>query len=501
MLVLFFFSIILACNMATAFYYEPEPRMGVRFTQRGLERFCQKGYSLVPDIISKMQAFNIPEIVVAGIKISLSNIRPCTVRVSTMKVFMQDDNFVKMEVRDGLMQLSMRLTVSFAVVSGTVDSVLTLKDFGADMSLRVGEDPTCQYHLGLFNISSVVYSSGLAIDAIGVDDGGSIIANAIQGMRPTLESLMKNTVLQSLLNTIFKSLKQSMLRVPIIVQFNEFFSDQRYISGVNIIDNKVVANYGGMITIADPKNWRNQVAYLNPAPLHNPKIVYTDREYELFFDREAINSYLYAWHVAHDKFKATGLRVQYSTIKSQNIPGLKDVLLKEGILSNESDRGNDVIIELAIQLNKDTAPCVPWIGASAIPVSFTGTFEMTASNPSVSITLTSVESSILFSSLFKLRKRSYGFANDQARAYLVLTDLNGISTITNSGGAMDNSDSLLKYMIMTEYLPYLNNILFNPGLPLMNGNFIDITTVTPIYLCNEDRILFIANIEENKYFA
>lgn len=495
-------SAALACNMATAFYDEPEPRMGVRFTRRGLERFCQKGYSLVPDIISKMPVFKLPEIMVAGLRISLSNIKLMSVRVATMKVYLLSNNSVKMEARDGLMQLSMRLDASMLSLglSGIVDCTFTLKDFGADISMKLGEDSGCPYHLGLFDISNIVYSSGFDIDATGADNGGSIIANIIYGMKPTLEGLVQNTVLQSLLNTIFNSIKQSMLKVPIIVQFNEFFSDQRYIGGVNVISDKVVANYGGMITIADPNNWKNQVVYHNPAPLCEPKIIYTDREYELFFDRESINSYLHAWHVAHDKFRADGLSIPYSAVKLKDLPGLKDVLIKEGILSNENDPGTDVTLTLSVHTSKNPAPHVPWIGAAALPVNLTGSFSVTASKLSTSSTLISVDGSVLFSSVLKLRKELFGYANDQARAYLVLTDLNNIDITTSAGGVVSNVDSLLRYMIMSKYLPSLNKILYNPGLPLMNGNFVDTDTSIAIYLCNESRVLFVADIEENLYF-
>ncbi|ESU43223.1 Hypothetical protein GSB_152908 [Giardia duodenalis] len=346
MLAILLLSAALTCDINTPFSDEPEHGMGVRFTRRGLEKFCQKGYEIIPDIISALPPFRIPEITLGALKFTLSNVRPRAVRVSTMKVYFRDSNFVKMEARDGSMQLSMRLEATITGISGTVDCIFTLKNFGADISLRIGDDPDCHYHLGLFDISSIAYSSGLDIDAIGLDTGGSILANAIQGMAPTLETLVKDTVLQALLNAIFSAIKQSMLNLPLVVQLDDYFTDQRYINGINVIGGKIVANQGGFTMIAHRKEWSVRALYPNKITSPPPKTVYTNRDYELYFDRESVNSYLYVWHTAYNKFKASDLTVTYSTIKSQNIPGLADALVKAGLLSNAGDSGRGVTLAL-----------------------------------------------------------------------------------------------------------------------------------------------------------
>ena len=491
------------CNMTTAFFDEPEHGMGARFTRRGLEKFCQKGYEIIPDIISALPPFRIPEITLRALKFTLSNVRTRAVRVSTMKVYLQDNNFVKMEARDGLMQLSMRLKAIITGISGTVDCTFTLKDFGADISLRLGDDPTCPYHFGLFDISNVVYSSGLDIDAIGLDTGGSILANAIQGMAPTLEALVKDTVLQALLNAIFSAIKQSMLDLPVVVEDNDYLTDQRYINGINVIDGKIVANQGGFSIVVDPSDWSVRALYPNKITSPPPRTVYTNRDYELYFDRESVNSYLYVWHTVYDKFKASDLTIPYSTVKSQNIPGLADALVKAGLLSNAGDSGRGVTLALAVSPSKSAAPHIPWVGAAALPVNLTGALVVTASKASSSTpaTLVSVEGSVLFSSLLRLKKHTYGFANDQVRAYVGLLGVYSIDITQSTVGYMNDPIALLEYMVSEKYLSFVNPILAEPGICLMNGNFIDYATVSTVYLCGEDRVLFASDIEKNRYFA
>ncbi|EFO61998.1 Hypothetical protein GLP15_4118 [Giardia lamblia P15] len=503
LLLLLLLSIILACSSRTPFTEEPSHGMGVRFTRRGLEKFCQKGYAIVPDIIAAMPSFQLPEITVGTLKFTLSNVKPRAVRVSTMKVYLQDNNFVKMEARDGLMQLSMRLKATITGITGTVDCTFTLKDFGADMSLRLGDDPTCPYHFGLSDISNVVYSSGLDIDAIGLDAGGSVLANVIQGMAPALETLLKDTVLQLLLDTIFQSIKKSMLDLPLIHQLDDYFTDQRYINGINVIDNKIVTNQGGFTMIANREDWSPRALYPTAISSPFPKTVYSDRDYELYFDRESVNSYLYAWHMAYDKFKADDLTVSYSAVRAQNIPGLAEALVKANILTNVDDLGIGVTLALSVHPSKDVAPHIPWLGAAALPVNITGALAVTASKASSQspVTLVSIEGNVLFSSALKLRKFIYGFNNDQVRAYVELLEVCDIDVTKKYNGDMDDPVPLLEYLLLDKYLLLANEALIDKGICLMNGNFIDYATIDAVYLCNEDRVLFVSDIERNQYFA
>ncbi|ESU40475.1 Hypothetical protein GSB_152212, partial [Giardia duodenalis] len=123
-----------------------------------------------------------------------------------------------------------------------------------------------------------------------------------------------------------------------------------------------------------------------------------------------------------------------------------------------------------------------------------------ASNPTLA-TLVSVEGSVLFSSLLRLKKHTYGFANDQARAYVELLGIYGIGIIQSTVGYVNDPIALLAYMVSEKYLPLVNPVLAEPGLCLMNGNFIDHATVSTVCLCGEDRVLFASDIEGNRYFA
>lgn len=501
LLILVLFPITLTCLLRTPFTEEPKHGMGVRFTQRGLEKFCQKGYTIVPDIIASMPPFQIEGITLGPLTLTISNIKPRAVRVSTMKVYFQDNNYVKMEVRDGLMQLSMRIEASLMGGTGSVDCIISLKDFGGDISLQIGDDKDCPYHFGMFDIKSVPLTSGLTIDAVGLDAIGSILANTLQGMAPALDTLMKNIILQSLLNTIFVAIKQSMLNLPLVSQLDDYFTDQRYINGINIIDKKIVTNQGGMITIADKTDFKRRAPYPNPILSPVPKIIYTDRDYEFYVDRESINSYIYALHIVYYQFRAQSYPIKYSDIKAQNIPDLAQALVDVQILNSLDDPGTDVTIVLSVEPCND-APHITWIGAASLPTIFKEKLVVTANKKSVpdSKTLVDIDGDMLFSSVLKLKKYTFGFANDQARAYLELNGLYNVTITRKVDGGMDNPEPLIEYLVSEVYLPILNSILSYPGICLMNGNFIDYSTLTAIHLCDEDRVLFVADIEKNPYF-
>ncbi|ESU39234.1 Hypothetical protein DHA2_150120 [Giardia duodenalis] len=69
------------------------------------------------------------------------------------------------------------------------------------------------------------------------------------------------------------------------------------------------------------------------------------------------------------------------------------------------------------------------------------------------------------------------------------------------GGGIDDPVPLLKRLLLDKYLPLVNPILAETGVALMNGNFIDYATIDTVYLCSEDRVLFVADIEKNRYFS
>ncbi|ESU43222.1 Hypothetical protein GSB_152907, partial [Giardia duodenalis] len=112
-----------------------------------------------------------------------------------------------------------------------------------------------------------------------------------------------------------------------------------------------------------------------------------------------------------------------------------------------------------------------------------------------------VEGSVLLTSALKIKKFVYGFNNDQVRAYVELLSVYDIAVTKNDNGDTSYTVPLLAYMVSETYLPFVNPILAEPGICLMNGNFIDHATVSTVCLCSEDRVLFASDIERNRYFA
>lgn len=493
--------LLYGCNDPVISEVPPSHGMGVRYTERGLEKFCQKGYAIVPDIISQMQPFVIEEISLVGLRISLVNIRVRTVRLATMNMFLHRDGRIKMEARDGLMQLSMRVIATIKSITGQIDVMFSLKDFGADLSALIGEDPDCAFHFGLFNFSNKVYMSKLDMDAVGLDTIGNIIANMLQTMIPMLESLLRETILQKMLDVILQSVRNIMLGMPTMSRKGEYRTDQRYLRGINILDKKIVADLDGYSYICHPgtdtpASTRYPVNISSPPP----KTVYSDKDYEIYFDREAINSYLHAWQSHYNTYSLTNINVRYRDIQATKISGLVDALVEAGVLNSENDTGDGVELSLSVQLTKP--PYVPWIGAAGLPVYLDGTFDVTARKGNENKHIIRLDSTALMLGIFNLSSFNAGFNSDRAYGYIVLTDLVDLTVakIENSYAKLD-SIALIKYMISTLYIPKVNKVFEEPGIILINGNFVNYKTATAVYLLAEDRILFIADIVSNPYFS
>ena len=108
---------------------------------------------------------------------------------------------------------------------------------------------------------------------------------------------------------------------------------------------------------------------------------------------------------------------------------------------------------------------------------------------------------MLLTSALKLKKFVYGFNNDQVRAYVELFSVHDIAVTKNDNGDTSYTVPLLEYMVSERYLLFVNPVLAEPGICLMNGNFIDYATASTVCLCGEDRVLFASDIEKNRYFA
>ena len=495
-----FIALLCRCNDPVVSDVPPSHGMGVRYTERGLEKFCQKGYSIVPDILAQLPPFEIEGIALGGLRISLSNVRVRAVQLATMKMFLQSSGRIKMEGRDGFMQLSMRIGATLGTLSGAADAIFSLHGFGADLSARIGEDFDCPFHFGLFEFANQVYISKLDVDAVGLDTIGSVVAMALQTMAPSLESLLRTTILQSMLDTILHSIQNIMLGVPTMSCKDEYRTDQRYVSGINILGGKVVADLDGYSYICypgtdTPASERYPVDISSPLP----KAVYSDRDYEIYFDREAINSYLHAWQSLRSSYDLSGLNAEYRDLKEAGIPGLAKALVEAGLLASEDDAGSDVKLGLSVRLAK--APHVPWLGAAGFPVYFDGIFYITARKDVEIRSLAKIEGVAVILGTLNLSSYNAGFNSDRAYECVVLKDLVELTTTKVESSCLElDSNALARYMISVGYIPEANRVLSDPGIILINGNFVNYTTAVAVYLPTEDRILFTADIAGNPYF-
>ena len=156
MLALLLSSLTLACNTTTTFPEEPNHGMGVRFTRRGLEKFCQKGYEIIPDIISALPPFRIPEITLGSIKFTLSNVKVRAVRVATMDVYLQSDSLVKIKPRDKATHLPRQLRAAVIGISGSLNCALTLREIAENTSPQTRISPAAPTVQGLWHLRPCV---------------------------------------------------------------------------------------------------------------------------------------------------------------------------------------------------------------------------------------------------------------------------------------------------------------------------------------------------------
>ena len=277
MLVSLLFSMVLACNTDTALTEEIESRLGTRLVRWGLEKFGQKGYTVIPNIVSAMPSFRIPEIAIGPFRFALLNMKPRTMHISTAKEYRQNNSLAEIKPHNKMMQLSIQLKAAVFGISGSLNCTLTFRDMIENTSPRIEDLPNCSYQLKVFGISGPVCPSDPGIGAVALDKGRIILMNTIQGTKSTMKTV--ETVLQSLAGAALNAAKQPVLKMLQATHLDEDFADRCYISGDGLTDSEFAAP-------ADQKNRKDQASYLSkilPPPL---KTAYNDEDYGLCIYKE-----------------------------------------------------------------------------------------------------------------------------------------------------------------------------------------------------------------------
>ena len=118
MLVPLLFSMVLACNTDTALTEEIESGLGTRLIRWGLEKFGQKGYTVIPNIVSAMPSFRTPEIVIGPFRFAFLNMKPRTMHILTTKEYLQNNSLAEIKPRGKVTHLPMQLGLLSAGYQG-----------------------------------------------------------------------------------------------------------------------------------------------------------------------------------------------------------------------------------------------------------------------------------------------------------------------------------------------------------------------------------------------
>ena len=270
MLVPLLFSMVVACNTDTALTEEIESGLGTRLIRWGLDKFGQKGYTVIPNIVSAMPSFRIPEIAIGPFRFALLNMKPRTMHISTAKEYRQNNSLAEIKPHNKMMQLSIQLKAAVFGISGSLNCTLTFRDMDENTSLRIEDLPNCSYQLKVFGISGPVYPSDPGIGAIALDKGRAILMNTIQGTKITLKSV--DAMLQSLTGAALNTVKQPVLSMLPATHLDEHFADRCHISGSGLTDSELAAPTG-------QKNRTDQAPYLSKMPPLSLRTAYSDEDY------------------------------------------------------------------------------------------------------------------------------------------------------------------------------------------------------------------------------
>ncbi|TNJ29732.1 BPI domain containing protein [Giardia muris] len=459
--------------------------MSLRFTEHGLEKFCQMGFSIFPSIIQSLPPFNVSDISIATFKLSITNLRIQSFDVSKFLLRFIGDERIRVDMSDGIFMISGDLALkSF----GSLHAVFSLSNFTGSAVTKIVENSNCYYRFELykpFDLATMGYDSfNMDLVSLGGIFGDTLVS-LLNGMHSIIDNVLKGTVMPLIANTTLSLIEQMFQGDAgnITSSNRQLVTDIRLLGPILVSSGKAIANWPGYAYKFDTNVWNidSKARYYENLPSSLPKEVYTNSDVEIVIDREAFNSLYFVLHFHYDSFSL-------------------EIDLTSDLLNELLDNPEKASFEDAkLTLTSTKPPVMSAFHAAAGRTTFEYKYSIALQN--------STELSGQLS--FDLR---VGIDTDAEKLeptvttlaiYPVANMLTDLSAHDSSGSSVDQEflRSLLSLVIKNEFsannTTTINTLMRNTAVNIMNGNFINPDSFQAVFLPNEDKVLILGEVFQN----
>lgn len=476
------------CEADAGMPYDVGPEdigMGVRFSERGLEKFCQMGFTLFPMVASSLPPFNISNVDITIGTLTVTNLRIRSLEMNVFKLRFLNDGMFRIDASDGLLTLSMDLSAKIFGLTGTLQALFSLTGLSGFVQFLLQEDSQCRYH---FSPVEPLAAKGMnferfEMDLVGTNSLGSTLASLLGSNKNQLETSLRSSILPLFLDTILNlfvtMLRTDGTRVPAIN--NQGITDVRYIGTILINESKAVADWPGYTYFYNQTAGKVDGEFYNEKPLSPMRSLYTSADFELVLDRNTINSLLYVLHNNDNRFAE------------------QDVSVPSDVTADVGGTGVEVT---KITVNTTREPeIIAFYGAMA-ETRFWIEYTLTLNTSEV----VSGHAQLSVRTSFKTTQRARTlFVNHLVVSPVLLniTEITLQDSSVGSGTKVDNTHliQLLQATLEKTIFPLYNEMMYEGGINLMNGNFLKYDEIFHIFFPSEDKVVFIAEVNRNPIYV
>lgn len=463
--------------------------MGVRFSERGLEKFCQMGFTLLPMVASSLPPINISNVDIKVGTLSITNLRIRSLEMKSFELRFLNNGMFLIDASDGLLTLSMDISAKIFAFTGTIQALFSLSGLSGHLQFALQEDSQCRYHFSPVEplaAKSMNYQQ-FDMDLIGTNSFGSTLASLLTSNKNQIDAALRSSILPVFLETIL-NIFTTMLRtdgtaVPSLA--NQGITDVRYIGTIAINEKKVVANWPGYTYFYNTTTSSIGGEYYHKKPVIPMRNLYTNADFELVFDRHTINSLLYVLHHNDNRFAE------------------RDVSVPSNVTSSIVGTGVEVT---KITVNTTREPeIVAFYGARA-ETQFWIEYSLTLNTSEV----VSGRVQLSVQTGFKTTPRVRTLFVNHLVVSPVLMNITKItlqdSVVENGTGSGTGIDDvhllqLLQATLEKTIFPIYNEMMYEGGINLMNANFLNYESISYIFFPSEDKVVFLADVKQNPIYT
>lgn len=494
MIILLVVGALLAKRLCGIDQYYPEASlsikntsMSLRFSERGLEKFCQMGFGSIPGIISSLPLFGIGPFDLGFGTGKVENFQVKSFDIKEFNVSIIDDGYVRIDLSKGLMTIAFDFRLKVLFLEGTVRALFQLTDLFGSLETTLIDHPECFYRYALQSPlrNSLLSYEKLVIDFEGLDSMGNSIAAFIQGNYQTIDDVVKNVILPA-----FKNVLMTLITLMFTDDYtqapsadNSSYTDTRHLAPIRFAERKAITMWPGYAyvtneTPVDPNLYKE---FLHEPPISLPNITYTNAEFEVVIDRQAFNAMYYIVH-KQDSFTLLQQPVQDAHLEELVAAG-QDVSFLTGAI---------------VDFKCIKSPNMTAIHAAAARtmMEYEYTIHLTNGTELTGLVTFALKATV---------NNSHNRISDLLTHLHFFLESDRITDLVLSAGDGHPENtlipSILEALLKGILLPSYNALMANKGVNVRNGNFIDYKTLLPIYYPFGDKIVIIGDVLQNPVFA